>query len=120
MIFRYIPKELINIILEYDGRIIYKNNRYQINTDNKIYKSIKQNIKNKKFILNILPKDYRTLLSIKKIGCYNSSGKFSGFEKLEFISIGKKPYYVHNYIIIMYNRNNNNNFLIDSRTLNFH
>jgi len=120
MKFPYIPKELINIILEFDGRIIYKNGRYQINTDNKMYISIKQNIKNKKFILNIIPADYRTLLSIKKIERYSWSGKLEGYEKLEFVSIEKKPYYIHHHIIRMFNRNNNINILIDGGKLNFY
>jgi len=120
MKFPYIPKELINIILEFDGRIIYKNGRYQINTDNKMYKSIKRNIVNKKFILNIIPSDYRTLYTIKSIGRYNLSGDFNGYEELEFVSIEKKPYYIHHHIIRIFNRSKNNNFLIDGGKLNFY
>jgi hypothetical protein len=37
MIIPYLPKELINIILEYDGRIRYRNGKYinQLNLDKK-------------------------------------------------------------------------------------
>lgn len=41
MIIPYIPKELVNIIFDYDGRIKYKNGKYIINTENKKYDNIK-------------------------------------------------------------------------------
>ena len=42
-----LSKEIINIILEYDGRIKYRNGKYidQINIEDKIYNSIKEKIK---------------------------------------------------------------------------
>jgi hypothetical protein len=41
-----LPKEIINIILEYDGRIRYRNGKYieQINNEDKIYECIKEKI----------------------------------------------------------------------------
>jgi len=41
-----LPKEIINIILEYDGRIRYRNGKYieQINNKDKIYECIKEKI----------------------------------------------------------------------------
>jgi hypothetical protein len=41
-----LPKEIINTILEYDGRIKYRNGKYidQINTKDKIYECIKEKI----------------------------------------------------------------------------
>ena len=40
------PKEIINIILEYDGRIRYRNGKYieQINKEDKIYECIEEKI----------------------------------------------------------------------------
>lgn len=41
-----LPKEIINIILEYDGRIRYRNGKYieQLNKEDKIYQCIKEKI----------------------------------------------------------------------------
>ena len=46
MQYRQLPKEIINIILEYDGRIRYRNGKYieQINNEDKIYECIKEKI----------------------------------------------------------------------------
>ena len=43
MLVPYIPKELINIILDYDWKIRYRNGKYitQINIENPIYDNIK-------------------------------------------------------------------------------
>ena len=103
MRYPYLPRELINIILEYDGRIRYNKGKYQINIDNELYKDIKQNIIDKQFISKTIPLNYRTLLSIKKIGFFNNcSQKFIGFEELEFISDEIKPYNIYHYIIKIY------------------
>lgn len=51
----YIPNELIDIILEYEGRLCYVNGKFQINTDNKIYDSIKFGIEHKQFLFNHFP-----------------------------------------------------------------
>ena len=46
----YFPKDIINLILEYDGRIKYKNGKYfnVINIKDKKYESVIDNINSKK------------------------------------------------------------------------
>ena len=62
-----LPRDVIHIILNYDGRIIFKKGKYIIDTDNKIYNCIKQNIKNKIYFIRYIPKVFR-----KFIGVYTS------------------------------------------------
>jgi hypothetical protein len=66
----YIPKELLNIILEYDGRINYKNGKYvNILHKNDIHYNIIKLVINKKIEI------------IKKIEVYGSSFYFEfGFD----------------------------------------
>ena len=49
----YIPNELIDNILEYEGRLRYINGKFQINTDNKIYDCIIYSITYNSFICYI-------------------------------------------------------------------
>jgi len=84
MSFPYLPNELIHKVLEYDGRICYKNHRYQINVDNKMFSCIKHNISSKHFILKSLPFSCRILNSVKKIGV-EMNENFKGFEDFEFL-----------------------------------
>ena len=55
MKFPYIPKELLNIILEYDGRIKYKNGKYVniIDKNDERYNIIKPIIDKKMVIMRI-------------------------------------------------------------------
>jgi hypothetical protein len=55
MNFPYIPKELLNIILEYDGRIKYKNGKYVniIDKNDERYNIIKPIIDKKMVIMRI-------------------------------------------------------------------
>lgn len=61
----YIPKELVNIILEYDGRLIYKNGKYKLNLNNSMYNCIKLNMVIKKKIVREFPFHSRMIDMIK-------------------------------------------------------
>lgn len=65
MIYPYIPKELVNNILEYDGRICYKNGKYKLNINNSIYNCIKHNMIIKKKLLVEFPFYSRMIDKIK-------------------------------------------------------
>lgn len=85
--FQYIPKELLNIILEYDGRIKYKNGKY-VNTIHKnderyniiqpiISKKLKKIIAKLKFMKTMeqlpLEEVYFTGINGRLCGNYNFS-----------------------------------------------
>lgn len=71
-----LPKELVNLILEYSGKIKYRNCKYidQINIDDNKYKSVIQNLKDKINTLNKITVQYNgsyclnTLISQNKYG----------------------------------------------------
>jgi hypothetical protein len=65
ILYDYIPKELVNIILEYDGRIIYKNGKYKLNINNAIYNCIKLNMIIKKKIVTQFPFYSRVIYKIQ-------------------------------------------------------
>jgi hypothetical protein len=53
----YLPKEIVHIILEYDGRIRYRKGIYtnQINVKDNKYYLIRKNTKNKILALKVFP-----------------------------------------------------------------
>lgn len=61
MTFPYLPKELINIILEYDGRIKYRNGKYmnQLDLDKKWKDNIQFNILHKNYLIKKYPLNYK-------------------------------------------------------------
>ena len=61
MIFQYLPKELINIILDYNGKIKYRNGKYinKIDINNDIYNCIKFYISHKKYVIKHFPYDLK-------------------------------------------------------------
>jgi len=72
--FPYIPKELLNIILEYDGRIKYKNGKYvnRIHKNDERYNIITPIMSKKiKFIKNIREFSLEMLIT-------GINGRFSG------------------------------------------
>jgi hypothetical protein len=65
MPFPYIPRELVDIILEYDGTLRYKNGRYIMNTANPIYTPIKYSLENKIIVLRRFPPEFREISTIE-------------------------------------------------------
>lgn len=59
MIFKNLPKEIINIILDFEGKIKFIKGKYKLNLDNIIYDCIKQNIKNKIYVMQNIPDRFR-------------------------------------------------------------
>jgi hypothetical protein len=60
----YIPFEIVNIILDFEGRFQLKKNNLKINIKNKFYNYIKDNLEYKNYILNNLPNYSLKLVSI--------------------------------------------------------
>ena len=74
-----LPKDVIHIILNYDGRIIFKKGKYIINTENYIYNSIKQNIKNKIYFIRNIPKVFRKFIGVYTVFKINEDEEIKVF-----------------------------------------
>ena len=92
MIISYLPKELIHLILDYDGRIKYRKGKYIINTDYYLYDSIKFYLKHRKLVLSFFnfPNNNRlsssiNILNIEKHEYYNKIFNTDKFMQINFI-----------------------------------
>jgi hypothetical protein len=84
-----LPLELVNRILEYDGRIKYRNGKYmnQIDSDDDRYKMLQQMPQIQTWAHNVSSSFYMTIYSFDKQCC---------FEKYETLYLDEKPWIYSN------------------------
>ena len=107
MIISYLPKELIHLILDYDGRIKYRKGKYIINTDYYLYDSIKFYLEHRKYVLSFFNftnnnriNSIINILSVEKYEYYNEKFNTDQFMQINFIEeikLDKNIYSKFNY-----------------------
>jgi hypothetical protein len=92
MIIHYLPKELIHLILDYDGRIKFYKGKYIINIDYYLYDCIKFYLEHRRYVLSFFnfPNNNRLIssiyiLNIEKHEYYNKIFKTDEFMQINFI-----------------------------------